>query len=105
MSRFPPAVRRLTLASLLLCLVGWAPGFAADESARVPSRDLDALIAQHLPQMPASPAVDDELFLRRSSLDLIGRPPTVEEQTAFATDAAPDKRAKWIDRLLESKAF
>ena len=47
----------------------------------------------------------DEEFLRRVTLDINGRLPTLEEQDAFAAEAAPDKRARLVDRLLERKEF
>ena len=50
---------------------------------------------------PAEICSDDE-FLRRISLDLIGRIPTRKELLAFRT--TPDRSAK-IDELLDSKAF
>ena len=39
------------------------------------------------------------------TLDIAGRLPTVEEAQAFASDMNPDKRAKWIDRMLESEDY
>lgn len=48
------------------------------------------------------PLCDDRTFLRRTMLDLVGRIPTPEEALAFLFDAAPDKRATLIDRLLTS---
>jgi len=54
----------------------------------------------------AAPArIDDERFLRRASLDTIGRLPTPEEVTAFALDPAADKRAKIVEKLLASPQF
>lgn len=52
----------------------------------------------------AKPA-DDETYLRRVSMDLIGLPPTPAEITAFALDPSPDKRAKAVDRLLARPEF
>jgi hypothetical protein len=52
----------------------------------------------------AKPA-DDETYLRRVSMDLIGLPPTPSEITAFALDPSPDKRAKAVDRLLARPEF
>ncbi|MDF1860549.1 MAG: DUF1553 domain-containing protein [Verrucomicrobiales bacterium] len=54
---------------------------------------------QELGLYPSGPSRDDE-FLRRSTLDVLGRLPTVEEAKAFLEDASPDKRTKWIDSLL-----
>jgi hypothetical protein len=47
----------------------------------------------------------DSEFLRRVSLDLCGRLPTVDEARAFLADKCPDKRAKLIDRLLDDKDY
>lgn len=52
-----------------------------------------------------SPTCDDATFLRRVTVDLCGRLPTVDEARAFADDVASDKRSKLIDRLLESPDY
>src|SRR6185295_1040433 len=44
--------------------------------------------------------VDDETFLRRVSLDLIGQLPTPEQITAFSLDPDPRKRHLVVNRLL-----
>jgi hypothetical protein len=48
---------------------------------------------------------DDATFLRRASLDLIGRQPTPAEIAAFTADRDPAKRSATIDRLLADKAW
>lgn len=55
----------------------------------------------------AAPAerCDDATFLRRASLDLIGRQPTPAEIDAFAADRDPAKRSATIDRLLADPAW
>ncbi len=53
---------------------------------------------------PAARSTDSE-FLRRIYLDLIGTIPTHSEAIAFLGDAAPDKRSKLIDRLLDDPRF
>ncbi len=55
--------------------------------------------------VPPSPACDDSTFLRRVSVDIAGRLPTVEETKAFLTDADPAKHDKAIDRLLDSAEY
>ncbi len=52
-----------------------------------------------------SPVCDDETFLRRVSLDLIGLLPTVDQRDAFLADPSPDKRLQLIDALLARKEF
>jgi hypothetical protein len=53
---------------------------------------------------PSKPA-DDATFLRRAYLDSAGILPSSEEVETFLADAAPDKREKVIDRLLEREEF
>ena len=43
---------------------------------------------------------DDETFLRRVHLDIIGLLPTVDEVKQFVADQNPQKRAAKIDQLL-----
>jgi hypothetical protein len=52
-----------------------------------------------------SPVCDDATFLRRVTLDVAGRLPTPEEVRQFLAEEAPDKRAKLIDRLLDSADY
>lgn len=52
-----------------------------------------------------SAVCDDATFLRRAYLDLLGLVPDAEAARAFIADAAPDKRAKLIDALLERPEF
>jgi hypothetical protein len=47
----------------------------------------------------------DSEFIRRVTVDLCGRLPTVEETRAFLADNAKDKRSKVIDRLLDSRDY
>jgi hypothetical protein len=53
---------------------------------------------------PAAPA-DKLTLLRRVSFDLLGLPPTVEEQAAFLADDRPDAYERLVDRLLASPAY
>jgi hypothetical protein len=43
---------------------------------------------------------DDETFLRRVMLDLIGLPPNEAEYRRFITDSSPNKRERLVDELL-----
>jgi hypothetical protein len=55
--------------------------------------------------VPPSPICDDSTFLRRISLDIAGRLPTVEETKAFLSSKEPDKRDHAIDALLASPDY
>lgn len=48
---------------------------------------------------------NDTEFLRRATLDTIGRLPTPEETRGFIEDTAADKREQWIERLLADPAW
>ncbi|QDV45209.1 Bacterial Ig-like domain (group 2) [Stieleria neptunia] len=52
-----------------------------------------------------SPRCSDETFLRRSTLDTIGRLPTPEERQQFLASDPRDRRDDWIERLLSSDDF
>ena len=52
-----------------------------------------------------APKCSDEIFCRRIYLDLAGTLPTPEQATSFFENSSPDKRAKLINQILESKEF
>ncbi len=54
---------------------------------------------------PLAGVIDDLAYLRRATLDLIGRIPTIAEISAFERESAGDRRAKLIDRLLDHPRF
>ncbi|MDR3634787.1 MAG: DUF1553 domain-containing protein [Isosphaeraceae bacterium] len=93
-----------SILALLLVLSGVAraaPFGAAAWSARIDQRLEEAW--KRAGVRPASGA-DDATFLRRASLDLIGRIPTVAELREFLEDPAGDKRERAVDRLLDAGA-
>ncbi len=55
--------------------------------------------------MPASDICDDATFIRRVSLDVAGRLPSLEETRAFLAEAGPSKRDQLVERLLESTDY
>lgn len=72
----------------------------------IDSPALDALIAEETGRTVAdlTPA-PDAVFLRRVSLDLLGRQPTIEEQRVFLNDSSEDKRERLIQRTLGHPDF
>ncbi len=75
--------------------------------SKLTSKDLDKALEweKKLPAERYAPLADDATFLRRVSFDLTGRPPEAELLRTFVADTARDKRAKLIDRLLETDEF
>jgi hypothetical protein len=71
------------------------------------ARQIDAVLAADWKKnkLQANPATDDNTFVRRIYLDTIGRIPTTREATEFLSSKDADKRAKLIDRLLNSEAY
>ena len=68
---------------------------------------IDQHIANKLQQLQVSPAdvADDGAFLRRVTLQIAGRLPTLDETKAFLADSASDKRGQLIERLLASEDY
>jgi len=75
-----------------------------DDVPAEPSAAIDYFLAAAWKARGITPAAicDDRTFLRRVTLDLVGRIPTPEETLGFLFDAAPEKRAALVDRLLAS---
>ena len=72
-----------------------------------PANYIDELVLAKWKQtgLQPSPATGDSAFLRRVTLDICGRLPTVDEARAFLAEAAPDKRERLVDRLLDSPDY
>ncbi len=68
---------------------------------------IDDLAWAHLRKLGLFPSglCTDTEFLRRSTLDTIGRLPTAAEAKAFFADSSPRKRQQWIDHLLAHPAY
>ncbi len=93
----------------LVLLSNWA--LAAGMPPVDAARHVDELLAKEMfggsegtPHKAAAKA-DDQTFLRRASLDLIGHAPTPEDITLFSLDDSSDKRARAVERLLANEKF
>lgn len=105
--------RYQTLATAILLTTCALPVwlFAADEDPAAVARaamirKIDERINERLAAAKIDPAPlsDDAEFLRRVYLDLTGVVPRVSEVRDFLADKREDKRARLIDRLLDSPA-
>lgn len=72
-----------------------------------PQNWIDLFIFDRLKQLRINPAgvANDSVFLRRLSLDLLGRLPTADEARQFIADATPTKRQRVVDRYLARPEF
>lgn len=68
---------------------------------------IDAVLTARWAEAKVRPVAvaDDGEFLRRVSLDLIGKIPTAAEARDFLDDPSPDKRLTLVERLLDSPAY
>ncbi len=68
---------------------------------------IDELVDAKLQSLSIEPSdvVTDDVFLRRVSLDIIGRLPTVEEAREFLESSLPNKRTLVVDELLERREY
>lgn len=75
---------------------------AASQNVTNSDHPIDRIIEADLARMNLVPsaAVEDMTFLRRLTLDTIGRLPTLAEQEEFLADESADKRERKIDELL-----
>ena len=55
--------------------------------------------------IPPSALCDDATFIRRVSIDVAGRLPTVTEVEQFLADTEPAKRDRLVDRLVDSPGY
>ncbi len=72
-----------------------------------PFNYVDEHVAEKLHKLRIVPSelAEDEAFLRRVYLDVIGLLPTPEQREAFLADTRPDKREALVDELLGRKEF
>jgi Protein of unknown function (DUF1549)/Protein of unknown function (DUF1553) len=102
----PPAAKPVappTPRSVLLTHEAW------QNAPMTPLRtgELDQLIGKQLQTEKVQPAArtTDEQFLRRVTLDLTGQLPLPADVTEFVADPNPQKRARLIDRLLDTEDY
>ena len=113
-------LRRLSL-SLLVCMPGlvvcaqdeWQYSQVVRPEIPVvgleawPRSELDRFVLAKLEskQLVPAPQADKTILVRRLYLDLLGVPPTVEEQDKFLQDDRPGAYANLVNRLLEDKRY
>jgi Protein of unknown function (DUF1549)/Protein of unknown function (DUF1553) len=82
------------------------PAKSANDTQALTAR-IDAVLAARWAEAKVHPAAvaDDGEFLRRVSLDLIGKIPTAAQARDFLDDPSTGKRVALVERLLDSPAY
>jgi hypothetical protein len=103
-------IRLLAMAAVAaLAPAAWAgaPPRPIAEDARKTAARIDGWIAAGYARAgvrPAAPA-DAAAFLRRASLDVVGKIPPVADVRRFLSDKSPDKHSRAMEALLDSPGY
>ncbi len=87
--------------------INFVPNRAFTWATPAANNFVDELVFKKLERLRINPSelCGDEVFVRRTFLDLLGVVPTAEEARAFVGDSAPDKRPRLVDALLKREEF
>jgi hypothetical protein len=90
---------------LWLTPAAWAQADAADVLSL--SKRIDDLIRQRAKNdgIPVAGPADDATFIRRLSLDLIGKIPTLTDSRDYVENDSPSKRWEWVERYLRDPRY
>ena len=94
-----------TMVAVRLTYLEPRPGFVWSNPPA--ANFIDTLTFAKLRTMTIQPSAlsGDSDFVRRATLDAVGRLPTPDEARAFLVDPAPDRRARLVERLLTLPEF
>ena len=97
----------ILLVSLIPALLNGQEEDAVLSPDRSIAEVVDFYLDRNLEELALSSArqATDSALLRRTTLDLVGRIPTVSEAQSYVSDTASDKRLKMVDRLLASPGY
>ena len=104
-------ISRIITLGLALTTLGSLTASGQDVSLQPPERAIadvvDFYIERSLGEInqEASGTANDATLLRRTTLDLAGRIPTVREAQSYVSDTASDKHLKVVERLLASPGY
>jgi hypothetical protein len=99
------------VAAIIASLAGLLPAIALSEELLPAERVIEEVVDHYIEARlakegitPAPPAGDANL-VRRLTLDLVGRVPTVAEVKAYVESGDPQKRTQLVERLMASSGF
>src|SRR6516162_6549169 len=82
---------------------GPRPGPADTALEKLIDEQIDAQLKSE--NVQAVVQADDPTLLRRVTLDLVGRVPTLHETKEYLADTSADRKTRLLDRLMASPAF
>ncbi len=102
--RYLPGCCQFVVATLIVCTVSYGQLLPADKPVH---EVVDHYIDAHIKQLKIKPAppADPANQLRRTMLDLIGRPPVYTEVQAFAAADPQTRRQELVQTLVDSPGF
>jgi len=104
--KLPPLKTPADKQKFLAAIRASMPVRRAGSNLRYTSYDLDRSLEYRVGRDRLfAPKIDDERFVRRVHLDLVGRPPSAQEVRLFVADTMKSKRSRLIDRLLTTDAY
>ncbi len=104
--KLPPLKTPADKQKFLAAIRDSMPIRRAGSNLRYTSHDLDRSLQYRVGRDRSyAPLIDDERFVRRVHLDLVGRPPSVAEIGKFVADKTSSKRPRLIDRLLATEPY
>ncbi len=99
------------IRTLLLISCGFISGKICAAELLAPEMPVEQVIDHYVQQrlvekqIQHAPLADDCTLVRRTTLDVAGRIPTVTEVQSYANSTEADKRAKLVERLMASPDF
>ncbi len=101
-------VRYMGLVDVARVTVPADKTYPAERYTSLPvNNEIDRLVYDRHQKLGLLPSVTctDEEFLRRVSLDLIGKLPSADMARRFIADARPDKRSRIVDEILDDPNY
>ncbi len=93
------------IRAILLMVAMRCGGIVAQDTPRDIAGVVDQFVQREFPDGSATGLLDESGFIRRVTLDLAGRIPTVAELERFRQSESLNKRAELVQRLIDSPDF
>ena len=101
---------RTGLLCVVLGFLIWTPSLQAQSDTKDAlslSKRVDEIIHKRAKSegIPIAGLADDAAFIRRLSLDLLGKIPSLTDSRDYVENEDPDKRWDWVERYLKDPRY